>query len=248
MAGIAVNRLSSRTDELSPSLQNAVRSLRQGEPVLVFDAPSREGETDIVQLAETVTASSVRRLREAAGGFICVTFPDDLRRRLGLPYLSELYQQSGEAHPILPALVPESFKYDRKSPFGILVNHRETYTGIPDVDRALTIRALGKLARDGPSLSDTELRERFLREFQAPGHVALLHPAPHLLRERRGHTELSPALAELAGEPGSLVLCEMLGRDGRAVPPEQARAVARRNGWAFVEGEEIVEAWSRWSA
>ncbi len=223
-------------------------ALASGGPVLIFDAPTREGETDLVQLAETVTAESVRRLREEAGGFICVTFPDDLRRRLGLPYLSELYRASGKDHPLLPSLVPESFKYDKRSPFGILVNHRDTYTGIPDLDRALTIRSLGVFVREGPGLSDQELRERFLREFQAPGHVALLHPTPHLLRERRGHTELSPALAELAGVPASLVLCEMLGGEGRSLSREEAQAVAVRKGWPFVEGEEIVEAWSRWSA
>ncbi|MDE1820814.1 MAG: 3,4-dihydroxy-2-butanone-4-phosphate synthase [Euryarchaeota archaeon] len=248
MAGVARTHPLPRHGALSPRVELAARKLAAGEPVLVFDAPSREGETDLVQLAERVTPEAVERLRREAGGFICVTFPDELRRRLGLPFLSDLYRAQPDGQSVLPHLVPETFKYDRRSPFGILVNHRETYTGIPDADRALTIRALGQFVRDGPSLSDSELRERFLREFQAPGHVALLHPAAQLLRERRGHTELSGTLAELAGVPAALVLCEMLGRDGRALPPKAAEAVAKRHGWAFVEGEEIVEAWSRWSA
>lgn len=232
---------------LSSTVAAAARELARGQPVLVYDAPTREGETDIIQLAETVTPESIQRLRTEAGGFICVTMPDDVRRKIGLPYLSELYRASGALYPVLPELVPESFKYDKKSPFGVLVNHRETFTGIPDVDRALTIRAIGQLVRDSPSLTEAELKARFVREFQIPGHVALLHPVPHLLRERRGHTELSPALAELAGVTPSLVLCEMLSTTGRARGPEEAAEYARSRGWAFVQGKDIVEDWSRWS-
>jgi 3,4-dihydroxy 2-butanone 4-phosphate synthase len=247
MSSVPAVRGRAQAPPLSPTVALAARELARGAPVLVYDAPTREGETDIIQLAETVTPEAIQRLRELAGGFICVTMPDDVRRKIGLPFLSDLYRASGAAFPVLPELVPTSFKYDKKSPFGVLVNHRETFTGIPDVDRALTVRSIGRLVHDAPSLSDEEVRARFVREFQVPGHVALLHPAPHLLRERRGHTELSPALAELAGVTPSLVLCEMLAPTGRARGPEEAAEFARAHGWAFVKGEDIVEDWSRWS-
>lgn len=233
---------------LSVHLTNAGTELAAGRPVLLFDAPTREGETDMVYLAETVTHESLRALRTEAGGYICITFPDAVRTRLGLPNLTELYQSSQARFPLLPALIPESFGYDRKSPFGISVNHRDTYTGIPDRDRARTAHALGEFVRDASTLTDEALSARFLAEFKTPGHLPLLHPAPGLLQERRGHTELAETLARMNGLTPCLMLCEMLADDGGSLPLEQARRVAQQRGWVFVEGREIVEAGPSWSA
>jgi len=226
----------------------AARALEAGEPVLIFDAHDREGETDLVILSERATPELVRLLRRDAGGWICAAISDELRQRLGLPFYAELLARAEPAYPILGPLGHEELRYDRRSPFGVHLHHRATYTGIPDNDRARAIRAIGELARDAPRLSDAQLRARFTAEFSAPGHLPVIYAAPGLLSERKGHTELSVSLARMAGLSESVTVCEMLGDSGGARAPDAAREYAEQHGWPFLEGRTVVEAWQRWSS
>ena len=236
------------TREVPPALSVAARALAAGEPVLIFDAADREGETDLVILSEKATPELIRLLRRDAGGWICTAISDELRGRLGLPYYSDLLALAEQEYPTLSELRRERLRYDSRSPFGVHVHHRATFTGIPDRDRATTIRAIGELARDAPTLPDAALRERFAREFSAPGHVPILYAAPGLLRERKGHTELAISLARMAGVSESVTVCEMLGDSGGARAPEAARRYAEAHGFEFLEGAALVAAWRAWSS
>ncbi|HTP53517.1 MAG TPA: 3,4-dihydroxy-2-butanone-4-phosphate synthase [Thermoplasmata archaeon] len=232
---------------IPPALAPAARALAAGEPVLIFDAVDREAETDLVFLSERATPELVHLARKDAGGLICTAISEELRRRLDLPFFSELL---GLAHRDYPGLarLAEKPRYDRRSAFGITVNHRDNFTGVPDNDRALTIRTLGEIAAAAPRLSDEELRARFLASFIAPGHVTLLYSAPTLLAERKGHTELAISLARMAGLSESVTVCEMLGDSGGARSPDAARQYARAHGFEFLEGATLVEAWRRWAS
>ena len=232
---------------VSEVIGRAGRALAGGEPVLIFDAAEREAETDLVILSERATPELVRLLRQDAGGWICTAISDELRRRLGLPFYSELLTLAAPEFPITAALAREDLRYDRRSPFGVHVHHRATYTGIPDNDRAIAIRAIGALARDAPSLSDAELHTRFTSEFSAPGHLPIIYAAPGLLSERKGHTELSVSLARMAGLSESVTVCEMLGDSGGARSPDAAREYAAAHGWPFLEGRTLIEAWRTWA-
>ena len=230
-----------------PSLERATRSLAAGEPVLLFDAPDREGETDLVFLSETVTPELVRLARKDAGGLVCTAISEELRQRLDLPFYSELLALAKREYPDVARLA-EQPRYDRRSAFGITVNHRRNFTGVPDNDRALTIRTVGEIARAAPRLGDAELKRRFLDAFISPGHVYLLYSAPGLLAERKGHTELAISLARMAGLSESVTVCEMLGDSGGARSPDAARLYAESHGWAFLEGRTVLEAWREWSS
>jgi 3,4-dihydroxy 2-butanone 4-phosphate synthase len=229
-------------------LRPAARALAEGEPVLIFDAVDREGETDLVFLSEAATPELIHLLRRDAGGWICTAISDDLRRRLGLPFYSDLLEGSERDYPILSELRREQLRYDTRSPFGLHVHHRSTFTGIPDNDRATGIRAIGALARSASDLTDAELRGRFAAEFSAPGHLPIIYAAPGLLSERKGHTELSVALARMAGVSESTTVCEMLGDSGGARSPEAARKYAEAHGFEFLEGKTLIEAWRTWSS
>lgn len=222
-------------------------SLAHGEPVLIYDAPDRERETDLVILAERATPELVRLLRKDAGGLLCVALGDELRRRIGLPFQSEMLELSEPRFPSLADLRRQELRYDARSAFGITVNHRTNFTGVPDSDRATTIRALGEVARDAALLSDIELTRRFTSEFTSPGHVPLLYAAPGLVQERKGHTELAISLARMAGLSEAAVVCEMLGDSGGPRSPDAARRYAETHGWVFLEGREIQRAWLAWS-
>ena len=211
----------------SATLEKAVRALRAGEPILVHDAADREGETDLIYHADAVTPEAVAHLRNDAGGLVCVALSDSVAEAFSLPFLSEELSH--------PAAGVHDLGYDERSSFSLTVNHRDTYTGITDEDRSLTIRALADAAAD-PEGTD------FSAEFRAPGHVHLLRGAPGLLEHREGHTELGLALANAADLPPAVVVCEMLEDEtGGARPPAAARRYADRHGLAYLEGRKILE-------
>jgi 3,4-dihydroxy 2-butanone 4-phosphate synthase len=236
-----------RPAELPRVLALAGDSLEQGEPVLIYDAPEREGETDLVFLSEKATPELVRLARREAGGLVCTAIAEELRRRLDLPYAQELLEMAAARRPLLGDLARARLRYDTRSAFGITVNHRTNFTGVPDNDRATTIRAIGELARDASALPDAALRERFAREFASPGHVPLLYAAPGLVDERKGHTELAICLARMASLSESATVCEMLGDSGGPRSPGAARRFAQQHGWVFLEGRTVSEAWREWS-
>jgi 3,4-dihydroxy 2-butanone 4-phosphate synthase len=215
------------SQETQGGIDRAIAAFRTGEPVLIHDAADREGETDLVYPAAGVTPDAVARMRNDAGGLICVALAHDIAEAFDLPFVQDVID-----HPIA---ADHDLAYDERSSFSLTVNHRDTFTGITDEDRALTSTELADAAAN-PEETD------FAAEFRAPGHVHLLKAAPGLLEDRLGHTELGVALADAAEVPPAVVVCEMLDDEtGKALPPAAARAYGERNGIPYVEGSEIVE-------
>jgi 3,4-dihydroxy 2-butanone 4-phosphate synthase len=208
------------------ALDRAIAAFAEGSPVLIHDAADREGETDLVYPTRAVTPAALARLRNDAGGLVCVALSDAVADAWELPFTQEEL-----AHP---AAADHDLGYDERSSFSLTVNHRDTYTGITDEDRALTVSELGRAAA-------TPERYDFSSTFRAPGHVHLLRGAPDLLADRRGHTELGLALAATTEAPPAVAVCEMLADGGGALSPGDARAYAERNGLVYVEGASILE-------
>ena len=226
-------------------MERALSALARGDFVLVYDSDKRERETDLVTASEFVTFEAIRRLRRDGGGLICTTVPAAAWTRLGLPFLADLFHESRPRHPLLAELVPDDIPYDTKSAFSITINHRKTFTGVTDRDRALTISTFARMVREalefrGP---DGELRRAFGQQFRAPGHVALLNASDGLLSARSGHTEMATALVQAAGLIPSATICEMMGEDGRALAKDLALAYGRANGFVFLEGAQVKEFW-----
>ncbi len=224
------------------SLLKAIEAVRNGNMVLLFDDDDREGETDLVIPAQNVTPADVARMRHDGGGLICVAIHATAAQRLGLPFISDvLHSVSLDGHRSLRTLVEKKgdIPYDSRSSFSLWVNHRGTFTGITDNDRALTINKIGETVEkvlNGEKID-------FGRDFRSPGHVALLRAASRLLDERRGQTELSVQLALMAGICPSMVVCEMLDdRTGKALSKEDAKKYSIRNNMPFIEGKNILEA------
>ncbi len=206
---------------------DAVEAFRRGRPVCIHDAADREAETDLVYPAGAVDADAVARMRNDAGGLVCVALSDAVARTLELPFVQDVID-----HPLA---ADHDLSYDDRSSFSLTVNHRDTHTGITDEDRALTISEVGAMAAEPDPGA-------FARTFRAPGHVHLLRGAPNLLADREGHTELGLALAEAAALPPAVVVCEMLDDEtGHARSPTAARAYADRQELPYVEGAALSE-------
>lgn len=231
---------------MSTSIEKALRALALGEPVLIYDADGREGETDFVAPSEAVTPATVRTMRKEAGGLICATLPQAVAQRLGLPRMEEVLSELSSRYPLFAGLVDGPLPYDFRSAFSISVNHRRTYTGVTDRDRALTISTLAEVCREGMARSRM-VRELFISEFRSPGHVPLLIAEEPLLAGRRGHTELATALTTMASITPTATLCEMMGEEGGPLPKADAKKYARERNLVFLEGQEILEAWGKWS-
>jgi 3,4-dihydroxy 2-butanone 4-phosphate synthase len=213
------------------TVEAAVAAFSRGEPVLIHDAADREGEVDIVYPATTADADAMTRLRNDAGGLVCVAVTDAVADAWDLPFLSDAVEH--------PATESDHLAYDSRSSFSLPVNHRETFTGITDDDRALTATELGRAA--AATLVGEFDAEAFAETFRSPGHVNLLRGAPNGLADRQGHTELGLALAEAAGQAPAVVVCEMLDDEtGGALAPAAARAYADRNGLVYVEGAALL--------
>lgn len=225
------------------ALTKALQDLKDGRFVLVYDADGREEETDMVIASERVTQEAIRALRKDAGGLICTTADTRIQKALGLPFLSELFLGMVEHYPVMGKLIPNDIPYDVKSAFGITINHRRTFTGITDEDRALTITEFAKLSGRALTTEDGWAKQEFGKNFRAPGHVHLLNTSKRLLETRFGHTELATALVIMAGMVPSATVCEMMGDDGKALSKDKAREYAKRMGLVFLDGAEVIDAW-----
>lgn len=223
------------------SVKRGIEYVKEGKLVLIYDAEDREGETDFVIPAASVTPKEVAYYRNEAGGLICVAIHPVAAEKLGLPLISDILLNVNDNFSALKRVVEGKgdLSYDKRSSFSLWVNHRDTFTGITDRDRALTIRKIGEAVENVLNGNSYD----FYTEFRTPGHVSVLRAADRLLDERRGQTELSVALALLAGISPTMVICEMLDNEsGGALSKENAKAFASERDTVFMEGEEIVKA------
>lgn len=159
-------------------IEEAIAALREGKFILLYDFDDREGETDFAIRADAVTPRHIMQMRKDGGGLICTAIDPEAAERLGLPFASDLLASSGVAEK------EGDIPYDRKnhSSFSLWVNHRDTFTGITDNDRALTINAVAEQVKRSLNGGGPDFHDR----FRTPGHCALLRAAEGLLRRAQG--------------------------------------------------------------
>ncbi|MHB1493744.1 MAG: 3,4-dihydroxy-2-butanone-4-phosphate synthase [Leptospirales bacterium] len=217
------------------------RLFRDGKPVLIFDDAKREAETDMVIPSELITPEIIRAMRKDAGGLICTTIKEEDAEKIGLPFMDEFYARylkNGK-----DAAFSGDLKYDKNSSFTVTVNHRSTFTGIPDKDRYKTVREFSQFIPRLLQLNGTASSE-FFHEFRVPGHVNLIIARKDYFSRRKGHTELSTYLVERAGFIPSATIAEMLSDTGNSMTKEEAMDYAKNRGLTFIEGDLIISGWS----
>ncbi len=215
------------------SLETALDSLKHGEFVLLFDSAGRENEIDMVVAAEFATPEHVARMRQNAGGLLCIAMEYNFAQSLKLQYMHEILSDSTISNKeMIMGLAP----YGDHPTFSLSVNHYQTYTGITDKDRALTIREMA-------NIFDIENKQKkFASSFKTPGHVPLLIASKDLLNTRQGHTEMSVYLAKLAGLNPVTAICEMMDAETySALSIEKAEIFAKQHGIPLIDGKELLE-------
>ena len=215
-------------------VEEAGRALAAGEIVLLYDFDDREKETDLAIRSDTLHHRDIAKFRNDAGGLICTAIPYEAGKKLGIPYARDILRSVALVEKI------GDIPYDpcNQSSFSLWVNHKNTFTGITDRDRALTASEIANAVSkvlSGESFS-------FSADFRTPGHTPILIAAEELLSKRRGQTELSIALADMAGINPTVTICEMLDSEsGYALSKEDAIKYAQKNDLVFIEGSDVVE-------
>ena len=233
--------------EFIENISRAVTDLQNGKFVLIYDDDDREGEADIVMASEFVAPESIRTMRKDGGGLIFLMTSSEIADKLKLPFLADLFSDVDDKYPVLKELIPNDIPYDSKSSFSLYINHRDTFTGITDIDRSLTMNKFADLAKKIENIDDGAATKMFGKEFRSPGHIPICVASKNLLNERVGHTELVVSLLKMADVIPVGSGCEIMGDTGRALSKTKAKQYADENGFVFLEGKDIIKAWKKWS-
>jgi 3,4-dihydroxy 2-butanone 4-phosphate synthase len=220
------------------SLEEAISSLRRGNFILLHDESKRENEVDMVIAAEFVTPEHITRMRNDAGGLICMSINHEFATSLGLDYMHEILFSSQKFDSDSKKMIMGIAPYGDRPSFSISINHKNTFTGITDKDRALTISEMAQLYNN----EKNEKKEVFNSTFKTPGHVPMLIASEGLLSNRLGHTEMSIYLMKLAGLTPVTAICEMLdSKTYTALSTEKAKQYAKDCAIPYFDGIDLVK-------
>jgi 3,4-dihydroxy 2-butanone 4-phosphate synthase/GTP cyclohydrolase II len=192
------------------TVEEAIKEIAAGRPVIVVDDEDRENEGDLIFAAQHATPDLLAFLVRHSSGFICVPMTEEDADRLELPPMYYTNQDR------------------RGTAYTVTVDARAgVTTGISAADRAHTIRLLAD-----PATSPSDLAR--------PGHVVPLRAKPGGVLRRAGHTEAAVDLARLAGLRPAAVLCELVNDDGTMKRLPDLRAFAEEHNLAIVTIADLI--------
>ncbi|WP_228995141.1 bifunctional 3,4-dihydroxy-2-butanone-4-phosphate synthase/GTP cyclohydrolase II [Streptomyces sp. DH8] len=199
------------TFSLDP-VEQAVRDIAAGRPVVVVDDEDRENEGDLVIAAEKATPEIVAFMMSECRGLICAPLEGDELERLELPQMVAENTESMQT--------AFTVSVDASAAHGVT-------TGISAADRATTLRMLAG-GTAGPG------------DFVRPGHVFPLRARPGGVLARNGHTEAAVDLARLAGLRPAGAIVEIAGEDGVMLRLPELIPFARKHGLTIISIEELI--------
>lgn len=225
-------------------ISEAVTALRNGNFVLIHDDGNRENEIDMVVSAENILPKHISAMRKDAGGLICTAISKEISLKLGLPYMYDILKIFGTSNRSISLINKDTSPYGDKPSFSITINHVNTYTGITDYDRALTISSLAKICKELQTEADNNkamMIEEFQNNFRTPGHVPILIASKGLLNERKGHTEMSVLLTKIANIANVTTICEMLDPNNyKALSYVDACRYAKENNIVMLDSTDLI--------
>ena len=200
------------TDLSLDPVEQAVRDIAAGRPVVVVDDEDRENEGDLVIAAEKATPEVVAFMMSECRGLICAPMEGDELERLELPQMVE--------HNTESMRTAFTVSVDASTAHGVT-------TGISAADRATTLRMLA---------SGTHEASDFVR----PGHIFPLRAKPGGVLARNGHTEAAVDLARLAGLRPAGAIVEIAGEDGVMLRLPELVPFARKHGLTIISIEDLI--------
>ena len=166
-------------------IEDILKEIKAGRPVIVVDDEARENEGDLVVAAEFATPEVINFMITEGKGLVCVPLA---KERINQLELGPMYHQVG-ADPFKTA-----WRISVDAAMG-------TTTGISAFDRARTIEVL---------ISSKSTSQDLIK----PGHVFPLEAKEGGVLVRAGHTEAAVDFSRLAGCHPAGVICEIINQDG----------------------------------
>jgi 3,4-dihydroxy 2-butanone 4-phosphate synthase/GTP cyclohydrolase II len=193
------------------TIDEAIKEIKKGKPVIVVDDENRENEGDFIAAAEKITPKLVNFMAQYGRGLICVALPAERLEQLDIPIM----------------VLNNTAKF--QTPFAVSVDYKiGTTTGISAFDRAKTIKALVH--------KDTKPED-----LARPGHIFPLRAMDGGVLRRAGHTEASVDLARLAGLYPAGVLCEIMDTDGRMARLPKLKKIAKKFNLCLITIKDLIE-------
>lgn len=193
------------------TIEEALKELRAGRPVIVVDDENRENEGDFVVAAEKITPETVNFMLHEGRGILCTALPPERCDALSLHMM--------EADNTSLLGTPFTVSVDLKG--------EGMTTGVASTERAATIRALVS-----PETRPADLAR--------PGHIFPLRARLGGVFERQGHTEAVVDLMRLAGlKPGG-ALIEIMNNDGTMARMPQLEDIARRFSLKIISIADLI--------
>ncbi|MEE1840988.1 MULTISPECIES: bifunctional 3,4-dihydroxy-2-butanone-4-phosphate synthase/GTP cyclohydrolase II [unclassified Streptomyces] len=193
-------------------VEQAVRDIAAGRPVVVVDDEDRENEGDLVVAAEKATPEIVAFMMSECRGLICAPMENDELERLELPQMVD--------HNTESMRTAFTVSVDASAAHGVT-------TGISAADRATTLRLLAG-GEAGPG------------DFVRPGHIFPLRARSGGVLVRDGHTEAAVDLARLAGLRPAGAIVEIAGEDGVMLRLPQLVPFARKHGLTIISIADLI--------
>jgi 3,4-dihydroxy 2-butanone 4-phosphate synthase len=213
-------------------LEKALSDLRAGEIVLIYEQEERE--TSMVVAAEKIGSKTIRKMKEYASGDVGIVISHPLAEKFGLPFSTDILRFAGRRFQVLKKMVK-----GKRGSFSLLLDHVGCKTGSSDADKLLLIRELVDMVKSGKY-------SKFPEVVRIPGHLKLFIASKGLLKERRGHTELSIAVMKLAGMHEVAVICSMRDpKTGKMLSKKKAELYAEECGFTCLQSREIIKAYCR---
>jgi 3,4-dihydroxy 2-butanone 4-phosphate synthase len=191
-------------------VEKALLALQQGRGVLLLDDEDRENEGDIIYSVDHLTTEQMALMIRECSGIVCLCLTDEQANKLELP----------------PMVVNNNSANQTAFTVSIEAKHGVT-TGVSAQDRVTTI----KTAVNPQTKAD---------DLARPGHVFPLRARPGGVLARRGHTEGTVDLMQMAGLSPAGVLCELTNPDGSMAKTPEIIAFGKLHHMPVLTSEDMV--------
>ncbi|CAH1592326.1 3,4-dihydroxy-2-butanone-4-phosphate synthase [Vibrio owensii] len=191
-------------------VENALIALKEGRGVLLLDDEDRENEGDIIYSVEHLTNEQMALMIRECSGIVCLCLTDTQADKLELP----------------PMVVNNNSA--NQTAFTVSIEAKQgVTTGVSAADRVTTIKTAAN-----PNAKPDDLAR--------PGHVFPLRARPGGVMTRRGHTEGTIDLMQMAGLQPAGVLCEVTNPDGTMAKAPEIVAFGRLHNMPVLTIEDMV--------
>ncbi|EPC4052343.1 3,4-dihydroxy-2-butanone-4-phosphate synthase [Vibrio parahaemolyticus] len=191
-------------------VENALIALKEGRGVLLLDDEDRENEGDIIYSVEHLTNEQMALMIRECSGIVCLCLTDAQADKLELPPMVVNNNSANQT----------AFTVSIEAKVGVT-------TGVSAADRVTTIKTAANSHAKPEDLA-------------RPGHVFPLRARPGGVMTRRGHTEGTIDLMQMAGLRPAGVLCEVTNPDGTMAKAPEIVAFGRLHNMPVLTIEDMV--------